>query len=66
MAEERQVLHSGGCQCGAVRYALYAEPYGTHTPPGNADPSRTPTAASAATFPERPALRTTQMTTSTT
>lgn len=27
MAEERQVLHSGGCQCGAVRYALYAEPY---------------------------------------
>ena len=30
MAEERQVLHSGGCQCGAVRYALYAEPYGTH------------------------------------
>ncbi len=30
MAEERQALHSGGCQCGAVRYALYAEPYGTH------------------------------------
>jgi hypothetical protein len=30
MAEERPVLHSGGCQCGAVRYALYAEPYGTH------------------------------------
>jgi len=30
MAEERQILHSGGCQCGAVRYALYAEPYGTH------------------------------------
>ncbi len=30
MAEERQVLHSGGCQCGAVRYALTAEPYGTH------------------------------------
>ncbi len=30
MAEERQMVHSGGCQCGAVRYALYAEPYGTH------------------------------------
>ena len=30
MAENRQVLHSGCCQCGAVRYALYAEPYGTH------------------------------------
>lgn len=30
MAEERQIRHSGGCQCGAVRYALYAEPYGTH------------------------------------
>jgi len=30
MAEERQVRHSGGCQCGAVRYALYAEPFGTH------------------------------------
>jgi len=30
MAEERHALHSGGCQCGAVRYALYAEPYGTH------------------------------------
>ena len=30
MAEERKVLCSGGCQCGAVRYALYAEPYGTH------------------------------------
>ena len=29
MAEERQMVHSGGCQCGAVRYALYAEPYGT-------------------------------------
>lgn len=30
MVEQRQVLHSGGCQCGAVRYALYADPYDTH------------------------------------
>ena len=30
MVEQRQVLHSGGCQCGAVRYTLYAEPYDTH------------------------------------
>ena len=30
MAEERQVRHSGGCQCGAVRYALYARPEGAH------------------------------------
>ena len=30
MVEERPILHSGGCQCGAVRYALYADPYDTH------------------------------------
>ncbi len=30
MTEERQPLHSGGCQCGAVRYALYAQPYNPH------------------------------------
>ncbi len=30
MTEDREALHSGGCQCGAVRYALTAEPYGTH------------------------------------
>ena len=30
MVEERPALHSGGCQCGAVRYALYADPYDTH------------------------------------
>ena len=30
MADDRQIVHSGGCQCGAVRYAFYAEPYGTH------------------------------------
>ena len=30
MTEERQPLHSGGCQCGAVRYALYAQPYYPH------------------------------------
>ena len=27
MPEERQPVHTGGCQCGAVRYALYAEPF---------------------------------------
>ena len=26
MPETRQPIHTGGCQCGAVRYALYAEP----------------------------------------
>ena len=30
MVEQRHVVHSGGCQCGAVRYALYADPYGSH------------------------------------
>ena len=26
----RAAVHTGGCQCGAVRYALYAPPEGTH------------------------------------
>lgn len=26
----RPALHSGGCQCGRIRYALYAAPEGTH------------------------------------
>jgi hypothetical protein len=30
MNTERQPVHTGGCQCGAVRYALYAEPSDPH------------------------------------
>src|SRR5688572_7480127 len=30
MSETRKPLHVGGCQCGAVRYALYAEPTNPH------------------------------------
>ncbi len=26
----RPVVHTGGCQCGAIRYALYAPPEGAH------------------------------------
>ena len=28
MADKRDAIHTGGCQCGTVRYALYAEPTG--------------------------------------
>jgi hypothetical protein len=30
MTETRQALHSGGCQCGARRYALFTTPYRAH------------------------------------
>jgi hypothetical protein len=30
MTETRARIHTGGCQCGAVRYALLAEPYDPH------------------------------------
>jgi hypothetical protein len=30
MTRERHPVHTGGCQCGAIRYALYAEPTDPH------------------------------------
>ncbi len=30
MSGERHPIHTGGCQCGAVRYALYSEPTDPH------------------------------------
>ena len=30
MTKDREARHTGGCQCGAVRYALYAEPERVH------------------------------------